>query len=623
MKKIVLTDNLPHSSSNDTIIIDSRQMLQFLGDEDLLFSALVEFMNNLPSQIVNGRSVKEWFRLRNHSLWWFAHVSLWPRIDEYIRFVVAFEKILEVMRPDVIEMQGFYDKADLIRQICHKKNVKLSEGFSSRSNILLKSIRNRGITRGSDLVAKQKRARRIEIAREAKHEDIDRIRKGCVIYVAHETYRRRIYDFETGEVREGEYIAEKILHQIKRKGIDVLGIDVDHTSKGEFQALIQRLNDKDQYWLPFEILEKSDDEMSETVDDIKRRLVELFKNKDFQAMFNFKGIDLWRTLSVRFDLLAERLPQRVRDIETAKNILLKLEPRSVFLLYERGPSAMTFIIAADELGMRTIGMQHGMIHKWHPDYAIGDPRTERSILGAPIPTITIVFGEFYKKLLTERFAYPVDRVLVAGNPTYEYADFYLRQADKETILAQLGLNPTKKIVLMASSMAQKMYGKPEYDVFTIETLVKSFVNHKDIQVVIKLHPKEDGAIYKRIIGKNNASNFSIIDHPIEQLILVCDVFIAVATTTILEAIVLERPVIIIQAGEKIHRDIFSLVENGAAVGAEYNELSNKVLELLNNNALAEKLKTKGAQFARQHFNLPNKKINLMISEILGDTSKNT
>lgn len=616
--KIVLTDDID-STSTDGTIIDSKGLLQFSKDEDLLFNSLVEFMNRIPSQVVDGKSVKEWFRLKDHSLWWFAHSALAPRIDEQIRFVIAFENMLDAMHPDIIDMQGFYDRADLIHQICKKKNIKVSMRFSVRNKIFLNSIKNKGAGKGSSLVAAQKRSKRLSLAKETKHDNINGIRKGCVIHVAHETYRRMIYDLQTGEVKEGEYIAQKILQQIKKNEIDLLCIDVDHTSKGEFRALEQRLNDKDQYWIPFDILEEKisgNREAEKSAEDIKRTLTTLFKNKDFQAIFAFNGISLWESLSVRFDLLLERLPQRVLSIAAAKDLLRELEPKSIFLLYEKGASAMTFIVAADELGIKSVGMQHGMIYEWHTDYAIKDLRTSDSVLGSPIPTITVVFGEYYKKLLTEKLSYPSDRVIIGGNPTYEGAD--ARRVDRNTILSRLGLNPRKKTILVASSMGQKKYGQPDYDVVLIQTLVKSFANSQDIHVMMKLHPKEDGEVYKKIIDESGVSNFAIIDHPIEELILACDVFVAVATTTIMEAIVLEKPVIIIKAFENTNRHILSLIENGAAIGARYEELETRIHGILNDGALAEKLRKKGSEFARLHFNIPDNEISKRIAGLLTD-----
>lgn len=628
LKKIVLVDNHVNARYNGAIVIDPKEMLRFSEEGKLPSSSIVEFMNELPSQVIEGRSIKEWFRLRDHSLWWFAHGSLWRYIDEDIRFVITFENMLTATCPDIIEMQGLCDRADLIQRICRKKNVRLSIGFSYRIKICLKSLTNmvtrRVRVKGSSIIARKKYSKRTALAREAKHESLDKVRKGCVIHVAHETYRRRIYDFETGEVKEGEYIAQKILHQIKKKGVDLLGIDVDHTSRGEFSALRQRLNDKDQYWLPLEIFEKrtsSDRELEKTMDELRLTLVALFKNEDFRAMFDYRGISLWNSLSLRFDLLAETLPKRVRSIEAARDILLKLKPKSIFLLYEKGPSAMTFMIAADELGVKTVGMQHGIIHEWHPDYAITDLRSDKSSLGSPIPTMTIVFGEFYKKLLTEKLFYPSNRVTVAGNPTYAGADIYTKQLDKKSVLTRLNLDLTRKTLLVATSMGQKKHGQADFDVVMIEILAKSFANRDDIQVVIKLHPKEDGRVYRTIIEQSGAANFTILDHPIEELILVCDAFLAVATTAILEAIVLEKPVIIFQHVNKLNEYVSYLIENGAAIGAKYEELTEKVLEVLDNETLVERLGMKGSEFAKHYFNLPSKEISQKIADLLIDSNK--
>lgn len=612
--------------SSETLLVDPKKLLSFAKDEDLYFSSLVEFMNRVPSQIIEGRSVTEWFRLRDHSLWWFAHVFLWPHIDEHIRFVIDFKNMLDIIGPDIVELRGFHEKAHLIQQICRNENVNLSIGLSSRIKILEKKISRKIRLKASRLITRKKKAKRIALAREAKHHGIETIKKGCVIHVWHETYRRSIYDFETGNISDGEYLAQKILEKLKKRGVDLLGIDVDHTSRGELLALTRRINDKDQYWLPLEILEDrklKDSELEKSIQDTKSKLSTLFRNSSFQDIFKFNDTSLWNTLSVNFEsLLIDRaLPQMIRDIQTIKHVLETLLPKSVFLLYEKGPSAMSFIIAADELGIKTVGMQHGMIYEWHPDYAISELRSNDSILGSPIPTVTVVFGQFFRELLTEKLAYPSNRVVVVGNPTYEGANIGSKQLDKRSVLIRLSLDQSKKIVLVASSMGQKKHGQPEYDVIMIETLARSFANSDDLQVVIKLHPKEDGTVYRRIIEERKASNFVIVDHPIEELIQICDVFLAVATTTIFEAIALQKPVIIVQAFGKVNKHVVELLEKGVALDARFEELAEKVLEVMNKKEIAEELKLRASEFANHYFNLPGNEISEKIADILTDPER--
>jgi hypothetical protein len=551
-------------------------------------------------------------------------------MDEYIHFIINFESMLDTIHPEEVDIRGFYDKVDLIQQICKKKNIRLIIPLASQIRILLESVKNsigRGIIiKRRELITVRKEAERIRLAEAAKHVAVSDIRKGCVIYLAHETYRRRIYDFETKSIHEGEYISQKILERIMKMGVDLLCIDVDHTFGGEFQSLRHRLSDNSQYWLPLEMVRiaANNKKLNESSIDIRQALKTLFSRKEFQETLNFSGLSLWKTLRLHLEFLLSEssLPQRIRDIDATKDLLLRLEPRSIFLLYERGPSAMTFIIAADELGIKTVGMQHGMIHKWHLDYTVSDIRTDNSILGAPVPTVTLIFGEFYKRLMTETFAYSADRVMVIGNPTYEGLHMYT-QLDRKAILARLGLDAEKRMLLIATSKSQKKYGRAEYDVIMVETLAKSFAHNKDIQVVIKLHPKEDGMVYRQIIRENNAENFVIIDHPIEELILICDVFLAVATTTMLEAVVLQKPVIIFQTSENERRDLFSLLQLGAAIRATNIDLEKTVLELLNNRDLVESLRLKGLEFAKQHFNLPNNEINQMIADLLIDPNRTT
>jgi hypothetical protein len=627
MKRVVLVDSIAnvHYKDSDTMIVDNNILSNFSKDEEYLARRCRDFLNSLSEKTVSGKSVLEWFRYRNISLWWFAYRRIWPTIVECIRFIENFRKMLEELTPTVVLVEGFYDKIGLIKQICASLNIRVVLPFRTIKKIILMYAYKRAFWR-IGLHRFNRRIKRKEFKRIALAEAVSRAElkmnsvKNCVIYLAGGNYRKEIYDVTQGKIKPGEHIVQNVLDKIKSYK-NLLCIDVDYYYSSDSSGLEERLRDNDQYWIPFEIL--ITDEIRQgcesAIKSVNDSVLELFKENDFQSILTYENVKLWSTIQLVFKTLLSiiYLPNYILSIESAKHLLDKIRPVSVFLPYESGIYAMAFIVAADELGIKTHGIQHGIIHNAHFDYSMNNLKSTTS-MGSPIPTLLLLFGEFYRKVLVEIFSYPDDRVKVVGNPQYENLSTsspLILQRDQ--IFQSLSLDPYKSIILVTTSMHQTKYGREDYDVLIVESLAESFSGRKDIQVIVKVHPAEDITAYSNVIAKFNASNFRLVEEfPIQPLIAVCDIIVSVLSTTIIEGMVMNKPVVIAQASEKIHRDLMSIGESGAVIRASFVDLPKTVLEVLENDKLKALLATNSTKIVKYHFNMPSKGISEKIAEIL-------
>ena len=585
-------------------------------------NASLEFMKKLPDFVVNNKSVKEWFKYKDTSLWWFSHTRISPQVKRCIIFIDQFENMLESLKPEIIEIKGFYENFYIVSQICKKKNVSLVIPFSSKMRILSADLRRkaRKIIVNTNIVAQQKRRKRISLAKRSHHAISDD-HNGCVIYVAAESYRRPIYDFKSGKVLRGEHLVHQVLEMLRKK-TPLLCVDIDATAKGEFNVLKERLQDEGQYWIPLEILftNELESECKGQIKAVKNNVRNLFKNEEFRKKIEYKNIIIWNTLEYYFETLLSDayIPNFIRNIETARNLLTRLSPKSILLPYERGSYALAFIVAANALGIKCVGLQHGLIGKQDPDYAIQS--IANSELGFPLPTNMLLFGEFDEKLLVDTFSYPRDRIIVVGNPVYDDIDVLSKDKNKDIILKDLGLSPTKKTVLVGTSMFQKIHGSPDYDVLMIKTVIEKFGNNTNFQIIIKPHPRDNIDVYEKIKNDLNISNLIITYNPIQQLLLLCDVFVCVMSTTILEALVLNKPVILVKISDSIDFDYLSIAKSGTGLEAKLDELEEKILKVLEDKELVSKLNEKGSELARYHFNYTSKGITEKIVNILSDKS---
>lgn len=628
VEKVVLVDNITstHCGDLNTMIVDNSVLFKFSKNEEYLTTSCKNFLNSISCATVDSKTIVEWYQYGNTSLWWFVYRRIWTKIEECLRFIENLKTLIEDIRPQVFVVKGFYDKLDLIKQICVVYNIKLEIPIQSLRKVILQYNLKRKLWKvlvhRYDNKTKNKKIERIGLAKDLIKNSFDASSvRDCVIYLAGSNYRRDIYDWRNDEVISGEHIVQMVLERV----IDVsklLCIDVDYFYSSDNSGLEKRLKDPDKYWIPFEmfITDELQNGSKKPIEYLTKRIIALYEKKEFREAFVYQGIQMWSTLELLFKALMAKiyLPNYILTIEAAKLLLSQVRPKSIFLPYETGVYAMAFIVAAEQLGIKTIGMQHGIIHKAHFDYSIDNLSTKTSSVGCPIPTYLLVFGEFYRKLLVETFSYPSDRVITVGNPAYESVPTEIMDSRRQKILLDIGLDPSKKTVLVATSGHQAKYGRGDYDVLIVKALSESLAQMgNDIQVLVKVHPIEDAAEYLKIVREKNAPNLTVIEeYPIQQLIAICDVFVSVLSTTIFEAMVMNKPVIIVEISEKIHRDIMSVGESGAAMRSSFINLSNTILRVIGDSSLRKELSDKSSKAIKYHFNFPSSDINAKIAEIL-------
>jgi len=502
---------------------------------------------------------------------------------------------------------------DLIEQICRKAGVRTSVPLSSKVQIAIHRIKASIKKILLNRIASQKESKRLGLARQLGH-PLQGIPNESTIFVLPTAYRRDLHDFHNGKDFRGEFIVHSIIDELKKRDGKILCIDVDYTLRGETEKLKERLLEKDQSWAPLESFttEKIRSASKRTTADVLINVRMLLRNPEFHRTLDYNGIKLWKTMQTHFEILLadQHIPSYARCIETAKKILTQLKPRSLFLPYETGPYAKSFIVASKELGITSIGIQHGIIYDKNPDY---NHRTldDGSNLGSPIPSIMLVFGDFSKQLLIGK-SYPPERVIVVGHPEYEF-DPNVLAADKRAIRQELGLDQSKEIILVATTKLQKRYDYEHYDVIMVNTLAKKLGNRIDIQIILKPHPLEDPAIYESIINEKAISNFLIRKDPIQRLILACDVFMTTMSTTAIEAIVLDRPVIVAQ----IPHNPLSFTLDGGAIGADLENLPDIALEVIKGEKdFVTELLQKRVEFKRRHFDFPNARTRKKVADLL-------
>ena len=110
---------------------------------------------------------------------------------------------------------------------------------------------------------------------------------------------------------------------------------------------------------------------------------------------------------------------------------------------------------------------------------------------------------------------------------------------KESLLKKFNIKKGDKIIVFAS---QKSFEWAHMDV-----ILKEFYKYakfiKNLKIIVKLKPIENSGLHKKIAAKFGMKVIEVKDMDLYELIYPCDAVISIDSTVMLEALLLDKPVI--------------------------------------------------------------------------------
>jgi hypothetical protein len=225
----------------------------------------------------------------------------------------------------------------------------------------------------------------------------------------------------------------------------------------------------------------------------------------------------------------------------ARTILDSEQPDLVVLTYEQGPYQRALIIEAAVRQIPSIALQHGSISADHYDYVHDkvtlDARAEPNSFA--IPTVTCVFGETTKKVLTDIGRYPPEAVAVTGNWKHDDVVHYRDRTDPRLLARSFGLDPDLPVigVLTADQASPEM----------IRVVLETAARRTRTAVRVKLHPCESVLNARTLLDQLHHPQETLVEGRLKDVIMVSTIVICQVSTTILETILFDKPVIVVNA----------------------------------------------------------------------------
>lgn len=516
------------------------------------------------------------------SLWWFANThahTLFPAAKEAILAIEQTERVLEEESPDHVVVLGFGSMGEIIRQVCDRNQVRC-DLQASGPRLCAQRFKDQIKMTAVPLLIGLKEHRRRHLATSASGDS--RRRAPIALFLSPSMNWRTVWSYERGRQDRVDVFMGRMMEETHRLGYDIVCVDVDYSLTGNIDILRDRCEKKEWRCVPFEYYYNRNALTRLSSNPRFSELGKAFRtvrNSDaFRESLQYHSIHLWSFLERRFKAVLSEVQNGAKLIEGAREMIRLEKPNAIAMTYETGAYAKATIVAAEEAGVPTIAIQHGFISPESVEYM----HTRTSLTcpedGCPVPTRTAVGGTYTKELLTRLSAYPEESVVVTGHPRHDALvelKKHESEISKDEIFEGLGLNASKKTILIASGGFHGKYGwVREYDKDILKSMLNLASRRNDVQLIVRLHPMEDGRMQRSLIEERTEVRAGLVKGERNDLLWASDLFITVNSATAIDALVLGKQVLMSDPTEGI--DIPTVDLGGAAIKCKVDDLGKHV-----------------------------------------------
>ncbi len=204
------------------------------------------------------------------------------------------------------------------------------------------------------------------------------------------------------------------------------------------------------------------------------------------------------------------------------------QPLSISGTNEHDTKLKSLIEPAKRMGIKTFGIQHGIIHKQHIHYVY----SEDDMKYQPIPHKTLTWGNQAKAVLHNFSSYPDNSVVTVG------------QIRTDVIPALLKRNQEKGYIFFAGQMYHAVdYG---YRSLISKDILAFSAAHPEEKIVIKPHPRQADVVgfWKSLEEEGKSYNYEIVFDDLYEVTSGAKMVITHNSTAGGEAIYFNKPLIL-------------------------------------------------------------------------------
>ena len=498
-------------------------------------------VKKLSNKKRNGKTLKETLDYGGYSLWWFIEPSVYLRLKGAGKTKIKSDTLVQIV---CFILKCFISFKFLLRKV-------LGKLFASKEK-----------------------------------------KKPEIIFISALGTWRSITNPNTLKTRRGDAIVEHIIDALEKINFNILGLDRDNSYLINMKLFFEKALCAGKIWKPievyltlsmvknaFEVSKKLERKWNEVLGQLQDEKKELFKRLtgDFKIYFTY------------------HIFQALLFIEMLKRIIDLQKPKLLVITCEYSHLGRAAVMVGKLKSIPTLALQHGVIHPTHVGYFHTKDEISNKVdpKYCPLPDKTAVFGPYHKHLLTKISAYPKNNVAVTGSSRYDILYYVNKIYSKEKFFRKYKINPNHKIILWTT----QCHGlNQEENIKNFIAVFKTMQNLDNVILIIKQHPGEKKVHTKMIkayIKKYKLKNVILVPKNSDtyEQIFVCDLMITKDSTTGMEAVALNKPVIVLNlSGEP---DRVEYVKEGIALGVYKEEdLKPTIEKLLKNDSVLRKNRKK-------------------------------
>lgn len=275
---------------------------------------------------------------------------------------------------------------------------------------------------------------------------------------------------------------------------------------------------------------------------------------DFFNLGKIKNKDEFKAYIKLFEYPNYQLYSLAFFYNVSKKMLEKIKPNKIILTCSY-TIKYAMIVAAKELGIETIELQHGSITEDSKGYFLN------GVKKYVLPDYFISYSKEEEELLTKKSFFGKLQMLPLGCPRYDFLNDY--KTNKKEFIEKYNISKDKKILFWATQPNDKSSTLLKEDSMNVECVFSTLQKKKDWFLIIKLHPRENyresKKIYELINEKYNI-DYLLLESNQEityDCIYVANATIIKHTTVGMESILMNKPVINFELVKNLPLNLFT------------------------------------------------------------------
>ena len=304
---------------------------------------------------------------------------------------------------------------------------------------------------------------------------------------------------------------------------------------------------------------------------------------------------------LKLSILIDYLSTLIHD-DIVRCCITEKKPSCVVLISEQSEFGRSWVKTSNEHRIATFGLQHGIVEHIGeginlPYCCIRTPGRDDKFM-YPLPEKLLVYGLNDKKYLVSTLNYPENKIEVTGNPRYDTLYNIHNKHSRMVFCKKHGLDSSSKIVLWIMQMIG--FSEEENEAYLQEVL-SAISSTPNTILIMKRHPSDNEssmALIQDFIQRYGEKDRIIIpkaDEDTTELIYISDIIINKHSTAGQEAVVLKKPMLILDFTPDVKQNPYVLEEVGIPI-----ESPDMLKEALTNLCVPKNISENQDRYVRNH-----------------------